>query len=470
MAAGHRVGSKAGPGTLSGLGSTLKSFGVVTVDKGSTWTLSGASTVAANEVLNNAGILDVQGNIANSGQVNNLAGATMALEGDFGITSTIAGTFTNAGTFKKTSGTGISIVKTGTASLTDTGTLDVETGTLELTGATISVSGKILGPGTMECGAGATTLGLGPSISTAGLTTIAGTRCTRHARPRPELHRHLLGLSISTELTIDTGNILALTGPASFTHDTVDGAGQLTTKGATSVATVTLGGTAQWYNAGTITETSTLTIGDGLGDKAMFVNQATGVFGVAGNAGIGIGTATTSSFTNQGMLAKTAGGTSAIALAVINSGTLESASGTLDLMGQVTNTGSVLTLAGTVMALEGDIGISTTTAGTFSNAGTFKKTSGTGTSIVKTGTASLTDTGTLDVETGTLELTGATISVSGKILGPGTIEFGAGATTLGLGTSISTAGLTIAGTGAHVTLAHGLSYTGTFSANVLAPS
>ena len=77
------------------------------------------------------------------------------------------------------------------------------------------------------------------------------------------------------------------------------------------------------------------------------------MFDLAGNVGIGIGTAATSTFTNQGLVAKTAGSLSTVAIAMANTGTIESASGTLDLQQAVTGTGGVLKLdAGKIIQVD----------------------------------------------------------------------------------------------------------------------
>src|SRR5439155_11628958 len=91
----------------------------------------------------------------------------------------------------------------------------------------------------------------------------------------------------STELAITGGDLLKLAGPASFLHDTVDGAGRLTTTGTTTINQVTLGGSAQWLNAGALSVTGgTFSVGDDSGNVATFDNQAGGVFNLAGNVGI----------------------------------------------------------------------------------------------------------------------------------------------------------------------------------------
>jgi hypothetical protein len=337
------LGAQGGAGMLTGLGSSLKGFNTVVVDTSSDWTLSGSSSVAATTVLSNSGKLTLSGTITNGGQVNNLAGATLDFEGDYTIGNT--GSFSNAGVVAKLSGAGTSIIRTGTASLTSSGTIDVQTGTLELTGSTVSITGSIKGAGTIEFATGVTTLGAGSSITTAGLM-IAGTGA-QVTVAHSLVYASAFSAGTSTELSITASQYFKLTGAASFYHDTVDGAGRLVTTGTTTANQVTLGGTAQWYNAGIMTESGALTVGDSAGNAAMFVNQSSGVLDLTGN--IGIGTAATSTFINQGLVAKTAGSLSTVAIAMANTGTIEAASGTLDLQKAVTGTGTLKIDAGKVL-------------------------------------------------------------------------------------------------------------------------
>jgi hypothetical protein len=350
------LAGKGGSGTLTGLGSSITGFATVAVDGDATWSL-GALTVAKDTVLSNAGTLRLQGQVVNSGQITNLKWATLAFDGDYSITTDPAikaGQFSNAGILQKLAGSGTSIIRTGTASLTSTSTIDVETGTLMLTGSTIGITGFIEGAGTIQFGPGNATLSGAASITTAGWTLAgAGTQVT--------VARNLgfggaFAASIGTELTIDTGDLLKLTGAASFLRDTVDGGGVLATEGSTSVAIVTLGGTTRWFNTGTLTETGgILTIGDSAGHVATFNNQAGGVFDLAGNVNIAIGTGA-SLFENEGLLAKTAGGLSTIATKLTNTGTIEAASGTLDLQKGVSGPGGILTIdAGKAIQIDGAV-------------------------------------------------------------------------------------------------------------------
>jgi hypothetical protein len=350
------LGNKAGPGTLTGLGSTITGFGVVQIDRNTSWSLE-SSAMGAGTMLTNAGTLTLLGNVVSSGTIDNKAGATLAFDGDVSITTdpaVKAGAFSNEGLVEKVSGTGTSILRTGTASLGSSGTIDVETGTLELTGSTISITGAIKGTGTIEFSTGAATLGAGSSVSSAGFT-IAGSGADLTVA-RVLAYAGSFSGSSKTDLAIATGDSLRLTGTASFHQDTVDGAGRLTTAGTTTVNQATLGGTAQWYNTGTLSLTGgTLTVGDGAGNVATFNNQLGGVLDLAGNVNIGVGTAD-SVFKNQGLLAKTAGSLSKVAIAVTNTGTVEAASGTLDLQGTISGKGTLKIDAG--KALQADAAVS----------------------------------------------------------------------------------------------------------------
>src|SRR5262249_44430873 len=102
--------------------------------------------------------------------------------------------------------------------------------------------------------------------------------------------------------------------------------------------------------------TGTFTIGDNVGNATRFVNQTTGVFNLAGNVNIGIGTASSSTFDNAGLLAKTAGSSSNIATRVINTGTIESASGMLVLQHGVGGLDGILKIdTGKAMQIDGAV-------------------------------------------------------------------------------------------------------------------
>jgi fibronectin-binding autotransporter adhesin len=120
---------------------------------------------------------------------------------------------------------------------------------------------------------------------------------------------------------------------------------------------LTIGGGAAVSNATTITQTGALTLGDSSNISAGITN--TGTYLIAADVGIASAGSATSIFTNAGLLEKTAAtGRSVITPAVLNSGTIIAASGTLALTGSVTGTGSMLIGAGDTLELGGAIAAS----------------------------------------------------------------------------------------------------------------
>jgi hypothetical protein len=82
------------------------------------------------------------------------------------------------------------------------------------------------------------------------------------------------------------------------------------------------------------------TLGDPAGDVAKLVIASTGTWNILDDSSIGLSGSTPSFVSNSGLFEKTGGsGTSAIAPAVTNTGTIEVTAGTLDLQGAVTGKG-----------------------------------------------------------------------------------------------------------------------------------
>ena len=83
------------------------------------------------------------------------------------------------------------------------------------------------------------------------------------------------------------------------------------------------------------------TLGDPAGDVAKLVIASTGTWDILDDSSIGLGGCAPSFVSNSGLFEKTGGtGTSAIAPAVTNTGTIEVTAGTLDLQGPVTGKGT----------------------------------------------------------------------------------------------------------------------------------
>ena len=289
------------------------------------------------------------------GSTANGATNTLALEGagradnnflDFN-TLTVGGDWTLGGTSSFDGAT----ISSG-ASLDDVGALTL-TGTSALGGSkiiisgndtftmdgTTALSGKVLGAGTLAFTGGNATLNNGASLSVAGWTISgSGTSVTLD-----ENLSYAGAFSEGAGVTfVLSGGHLLLNGADTFAGGTVDGSNVLDTKGTTTLSGLTIGGTVEWENEGTVTQSGgSATIGDAGGDTAFLDNRSGGIYDITDDSGIGLGSSTASNIQNAGLLEKTSGtGTSAIAPAVTNTGTIEVTAGTLDLQGAVTGKGS----------------------------------------------------------------------------------------------------------------------------------
>jgi len=139
-----------------------------------------------------------------------------------------------------------------------------------------------------------------------------------------------------------SGGHLLLSGAATFTGGTVDGSNILYTVGTTTVSGLTIGGTVEWVNTKSVTQSGgKVTIGDSSGDKAILNNELLGTYDIADDSGIGRGSSTASDIKNAGLFEKTGGtGVSTIVPNITNNGRIEVTSGTLDINGRILGTGS----------------------------------------------------------------------------------------------------------------------------------
>ncbi len=137
------------------------------------------------------------------------------------------------------------------------------------------------------------------------------------------------------------------------------GPGTLTTSGVTTIADYStnaelfLGGGITWVNGGTVNDSGYGYMNPFGSDSVTIVNQAGANFDLTtDDASLVQYNNGTDTFTNAGTLAKTGGsGTSALNLAITNSGTINAASGTLQLQSTVSNTGLLLATNGGVFDL-----------------------------------------------------------------------------------------------------------------------
>jgi len=333
-------------GTLGGLGSQITGFARIEVDRQADWTLAAGSAITAGTTLTNTGRLALAGKLANSGMINNEAGATLDLQGDFGIGK--IGRFANAGTLLKSAGTGVSLVQ-ASGILESIGKIVVQTGTLELAGSLINLSGPISGAGTIAFGPGITNLFGDAEVTTSGLA-ITGLNATFVVADRLD-YGGSFSSGESTILRTTAAGHLSLTGQATFDRSEVEGFGRLTTWGETLVHRVVLDQFAQWQNRGSIVETGTLSFAS---ETSSFYNRAGGVFTLQGKVNISSPTQE-NVFRNDGSLIKAGGSPSTISAALANEGLVEVLDGRLKLTGDVSGSGTLQIDAGQTLEIDGSV-------------------------------------------------------------------------------------------------------------------
>jgi hypothetical protein len=347
------LGSTAGQGFISGPG-TLSTTRVTNIaDAG---TNVSAATLSGTLTWQNTGVVDVYGygsigaSSSDTVSILNQAGGGFYFTDDDG--TLVAGNggkevFTNAGTLSKTGGTGVSSIS---MVVNSTGVLGASAGsTLALTGGG-SIAGTVSGAGTVALKNLNYTLG---AVGGAGTLWIDGSNSATETATAA-ISAGLIVSDTST-LTVAAGKTLTLSGPLTMGETTnvngsqwgfISGPGTVTTTAATIVLDGGgsgqyegfVGGNLTWINTGTVTVAGLLGVtppNDTHG--ATVINQ--GIFDFAGDDGqLFQYQAATDSFTNSGTLAKisslgnsTSTGTSTLGVAVISTGLITAAVGTLAL-------------------------------------------------------------------------------------------------------------------------------------------
>jgi Protein of unknown function (DUF3383) len=230
---------------------------------------------------------------------------------------------------------------------------------LSLTG-TASLSGTTSGAGTLAlAGGGSATIKSGAIISVSHWSIFgAGTDLT--------LDESLNYAGSFSEAEGDTfvlsGGHLLLSGAATFAGGTVDGSKFLYAEGTTTVSGLTIGGTVEWENTNVVNERGgSATIGGASGDEAILYNTPKATYNIADNSGIARGSSTASHIDNAGLFEKAGGtGTSLIAPAVANSGTIEVTSGTLDFKGAISGTGTDTILGASTLEFDAKVAVGQT--------------------------------------------------------------------------------------------------------------
>ncbi len=469
----------------------LAGTGTTRIETGASLAIGG--TVAKSldaQTLANAGTASWRGtgpvNAGNGAAFINEATGTLGVDATGSFTGGAAASFLNQGSLTRF-GTGTTTL--GVAFDND-GTADVTGGTLDLTGGGISTGGFTVSAGaTLQFGNGTHDLQAGSSVSGAGNVTFGnlGTATIGGSYAITGTTTTLaLGVadfssattSTTTNLTmgggtVDGTGILSVTGLLSWTNGVMRGIGTTVVEatGTLNISTTStvllIDRTVQ--NAGTTNWTGTGLVG---GAGGTFENLATGTFNAQSTAqwlqNLG-GAAPV--FINSGAFVRSGAGTSTIAVAFDNGGSVDVQGGTLSLSGGGTASASftasapaaVLNFSGGTHVLQALSSVSGTGQIIFGGAtatvsGTFTPSVG---AIVAAGNVTFTTaftTGNLTVSGGNLTLGPGTTSVTSFVTsGTGTLTMTNPATVLAVGAGPgangdvtfgggSTAGLLTAGT------------------------
>jgi uncharacterized repeat protein (TIGR01451 family) len=406
---------------------TMATGGVFTVAAGGSLTLSSGSTKTLRRQLDNAGTVTWSGGtvLGNDGPTfNNQAGALFNVQNDgafFSTSDSSVRTFNNAGTVRKTAGTGTT---SWDGVFNNDGTLSVRTGTLNLVGTGLSsgtfesTAGSQLTwttTGTHELAGGATFTGAGTSRVASG-TLAVGAGVTVSHEGTFELAGGTLGGA--GNFTVPAGSQFNWTGGTLGTGGvfTVSSGGTVTISGAATKVLRRL-----FVNTGTVTWTGGAVQGN---SNPTFDNQAGGVLDLqTDNTFFASSDSSTRTLLNAGTVRKSAGtGTTVWQDVFNNTGTVEVQAGTLQLTGSGLSSGAFTGAAGTVLEWS---------AGThqLANGTTFGLT---GTRRVSGGTVDVLAGASLSAA-GVLEVTGGTLGGAGAITVPADGAFSWTAGTLGTG-------------------------------------
>jgi fibronectin-binding autotransporter adhesin len=324
-------------GTVSGTGGTLalaggtQTFGAGAALSVSSWSMSASDAASVNEALTYAGTFsEGAGTSLIIGK-----GDSLTLSG----VSTFAAGVGGTGTLALTGAAAMSV----TASLTVSGALTQAAGTtitiasgdtLTLSGTGSSLAGSVTGAGaTLTIAGGTTTLDTTTfSVSTLSLT--GGTTTLNESLT----FTGALSEGAGATLTLTTGDKYTFGGAVTLSG-TVDGASTLKVSNAT-VNGLTIGGTADLEDAGTVEQTGAITVGDRTSSAAVLTIAAGADYTIEAG-GIALGKAKTSSIKNSGTLTDAAAGVTVIAVKTNDTGSVVVMDGTLDFSGALTGTGTM---------------------------------------------------------------------------------------------------------------------------------
>jgi hypothetical protein len=384
------AGLLSGPGTVTNNGTFQWTGGWIdgaagsvanVINTSNAFTISGPAGKIMFAPLTNSGTMTHSGGTMDIGgqtTLSNQTGAVYNMTDDTKIGSGFqGGFFSNAGTFRKSGGSGVSTVESGFA---NTGSVQVDTGTLKFTG------GGSLNGGTMTFAAGTTAEILAGDFSLIGTNTASGAGTLNISNGRVIVANGNSGGFAS----FTGGANLAVTNTGQLYADT----GGTLTLNLTGVSSVQLSG-------GSIAKGGT-TINNGN-------FQWTGVM-IDGNF-----TNNSANFTMTG-----SSGRNLFTGTLANNGTIVQSGGNTD----VGSGGTVANQSGGLYDILDDSDIGQGFQGGFlTNAGTFRKSGGSGTTSIS---IPFSNTGTIVIASGTL-LAGGTLTLGST----GTVEIKLGGTTAG---------------------------------------
>lgn len=316
-------------------------FSDITVDKGADWQLSGGY-ILAGQTISDAGTLywtavnNLPGEIA-------LRGGTLETDG---ITVAPGGVIAGSGTVVAgPQGGGVAVSAGATLDAVGTLTFAGEDGGVGISGAVNGNEISIEGGGIdFEKGVHGSIRTIAVSGGTAYLDSGLGSLAFHGA----------LDISEGTIDDLDESNV-TLTGPVSIVGSVVpteiSGTGRLTLGGTSQLAGVSVEASELLINAGSLTQSGSVTIGGvALGSTASLRNATAGTWDITTDTGIGTESKPIGNVTNLGTFEKTGGtGTSVISADFVNYGTIIAESGTLDFTGGFANYGHIIDNGGTVI-------------------------------------------------------------------------------------------------------------------------
>jgi hypothetical protein len=366
---------------------TLTGGGDLTVNDLFTWTggtLSGRGSIHANGGFTISGTsgktldtrsLDYTGTatwsgsggitLSNHATWNNLAGATLQATGNATLGGS-TGTFNNAGLLSKPAGTGTTTINTF---LVNSGTVDAASGTLNVAGnnlssgsftveagATLAFNGgtQTLQSSSTISGAGDVTFG-GATIALAGTYSVTGTTTISKGTVNFDADNPLPALTFSGG-TLGGTATLTLSGQLTWTGGMMTGGGHTVANGNIAISgdnkkelrnrILDNAGTATWTGNGALAM-NTNSVWNNLAG-AFFIAQNGDTLG-GGNPGQ-FGDST---FNNAGTLQMAGSGVATVQAFVNNTGTIDAASGVLNLADGGLNSGTNTVEAGATLGFTG---------------------------------------------------------------------------------------------------------------------